>query len=78
MPTNSTVDFPNYSIVLEAYKQAVEDSQFEEAHVLLEELKEYSHNPDFSILECLKIEQWLFTRNPPIQPLLKDLDLTDI
>ncbi len=56
MSTESTIDILNCSIVLEAYTQAVEDLQFEEARILLEELRECSDNTDSLRLRDLKIE----------------------
>ena len=56
MSTESTIDILNCSIVLEAYKQALEDLQYEEARILLEELRECSDNTDSLPLKDLKIE----------------------
>lgn len=56
MPTDPTIDILNCSIVLEAYKQAVEDLQHDEASILLKELEECSDNVDFLLLNDLKIE----------------------
>ena len=56
MPTESTIDILSCSIVLEAYEQAMEDLQFKEARILLEELRECSDNTDSLRLRDLKIE----------------------
>jgi hypothetical protein len=56
MPTESTIDILSCSIVLEAYEQAMEDLQFEEARILLEELRECSDKTDSLRLRDLKIE----------------------